>query len=51
MRQSREDQIKELKATIAQAEMCQAFTDTCQQWNLDQRRIDALNVQLKELQK
>jgi len=50
MRTSRENQIEELKATIAQAEMCKIYANTRAQEESDQRNIDALNVQLKELE-
>jgi len=50
MRTSREDQIKDIKATIAQFEICKAHADTQAQEESDQRKIDALNVRLKELQ-
>ena len=50
MRTSLEDQIKDIKKTIEQFEICKAHADTRAQQESDQRKIDALNVQLKELQ-
>ena len=50
MTQSKETQIEELKVTIEQAEMCKAHANTRQQEEMDQRRIDALKAQLKELE-
>ncbi len=45
-----QDQITELKATIQQFEICKAHADTRAQQESDQRKIDALKVQLKGLQ-
>ena len=50
MTQSIKDQITEIKKTIQQFEICKAHADTRAQQDSDQRKIDALNVQLKELQ-
>ena len=50
MLNTKENQIEDLKATIAQFEICKAHADTRAQQDSDQRKIDALNVQLKELE-
>lgn len=48
--ESIETQIADLKVKIANAEMFKDRANTWQQQDNDQRRIDALKDQLKELQ-
>ena len=50
MRTTLENQIEDLKATISQFEICKLHANTRQQEESDQRNIDALKVQLKELE-
>ena len=50
MTQSLENQIEDLKIKIANTEMCKARANTRQQEVSDQRRIDNLKAQLKELE-
>ena len=50
MTKSIQDQITDIKKIIQQFEICKAHADTRAQQDSDQRKIDALNVQLKELE-
>lgn len=50
MTDSRETQIDKLKLKIANAKISQRYADNQQQEDTGQRRIDSLELQLKELE-